>query len=88
MKIDTPVASLAIRGTTVFTEISAKDGATIFRLLRDPDNPERIGSFQIVSKNGDVLATVSSIDSQVQLLSATSSPCFCRWRRRRRKERN
>ena len=68
MKIDTPVATMGIRGTTVLTQIAANDGATIFRILEDPGTG-RVGAYDLLSKcsvaetncvPGTVLAVVNS----------------------------
>ncbi|MBM6593640.1 Ig-like domain-containing protein [Microvirga pudoricolor] len=46
--VDTPVATMAIRGTAVQTEISAVSGVTTFSLLTEPDG--KVGSFQLYYK--------------------------------------
>jgi VCBS repeat-containing protein len=59
LKIDTPVATMAIRGTAVQTEISAVSGTTKFSLLTEPDG--RVGSFVLLSKRNPshVLTSIS-----------------------------
>jgi VCBS repeat-containing protein len=57
--VDTPVATMAIRGTAVQTEISATSGITKFSLLTEPDG--KVGSFLLYSKLNPsrVIASVS-----------------------------
>ncbi|GEO17550.1 Ig-like domain-containing protein [Microvirga aerophila] len=60
LKVETPVATMAIRGTAVQTEISAASGTTKFSLLTEPDG--RVGSFVLLDKHDPtkVLTTISS----------------------------
>ena len=49
LKVDTPVATMAIRGTAVQTEISAVSGTTKFSLLTEPNGA--VGSFLLLDKH-------------------------------------
>jgi VCBS repeat-containing protein len=58
MKIETPVATMGIRGTAVLCEIAANDGPTKFSVLVEPGN--HVGSFVLYHKvTGVPLGTVS-----------------------------
>ncbi|UVF20422.1 Ig-like domain-containing protein [Microvirga terrae] len=48
LKVDTPVATMAIRGTAVQAEVAAVSGATRFSLLTEPDGT--VGSFLLLDK--------------------------------------
>ncbi|MDT3685581.1 MAG: VCBS domain-containing protein [Pseudorhodoplanes sp.] len=59
MRVDTPVATMGIRGTAVLVEISANDGQTKFSVLVEPDGTT--GSFNIYNKTtGTLLGTVNN----------------------------
>ena len=60
MKVDTPVATMGIRGTAVHVFISASNGTTRFSVLTEPDG--RVGSYELFDKNGRSLALVSRSD--------------------------
>lgn len=49
LKVDTPVATMAIRGTAVQAEAAAVNGATRFSLLTEPDGT--VGSFFLLDKS-------------------------------------
>ena len=58
MKVDTPVATMGIRGTAVLVEITADNGPTKFAVLVEPDGTT--GSFQLFSKTtGQLIATIN-----------------------------
>jgi len=58
MKVDTPVATMGIRGTAVLVEISADDGPTKFSVLVEPG--QVTGSFVLYDKfTGATLGSVS-----------------------------
>ena len=58
MRVETPVATMGIRGTAVMVEIAADDGPSKFSVLREPDG--RIGSFHLYDKaTGELLKVVS-----------------------------
>ncbi|MEL6967445.1 MAG: FecR domain-containing protein, partial [Pseudomonadota bacterium] len=60
MKIDTPVATMGIRGTTPRVFIDASLGVTEFTILPDPDSGN-VGNYVILNKTtGAVLGTVTS----------------------------
>ncbi|WP_119274326.1 Ig-like domain-containing protein, partial [Taklimakanibacter deserti] len=72
MKINTPVASMGIRGTCVIAKASASEGKTFFALCQDPGTKD-VGSYAILSLiDGSVLATVNSIEIAYSMASATS----------------
>jgi VCBS repeat-containing protein len=59
MRVETPVATMGIRGTAVMVEISAIDGHTKFSVMLEPDGTT--GSFNLYNKTtGALLATVNS----------------------------
>ena len=53
MRVETPVASMGIRGTTGVIEVEAKDGATGFKLINDPDGG--VGHFDLYNKKSGEL---------------------------------
>ncbi|MGO4385927.1 Ig-like domain-containing protein [Microvirga sp. 2YAF29] len=59
MKVDTPVATMAIRGTAVHAEISAVSGVTKISVLTEPDG--HVGSITLFDRSNPsrVLASVS-----------------------------
>jgi len=58
MRVETPVATMGIRGTAIMVEIAADDGPTRFSVLKEPDG--RTGAFQLYDKEtGDLLRVVS-----------------------------
>ncbi len=60
MKIDTPVATMGIRGTTPRVVINTDLGVSEFTILPDPDTG-KIGSYVIINKEtGAILGTVRS----------------------------
>ncbi|HEY4691783.1 MAG TPA: Ig-like domain-containing protein, partial [Anaerolineae bacterium] len=70
MRVDTPVATMGIRGTTVNTTIDADIAGNVYSvtysLMTDPDG--RIGSFQVLDRvTGAVLATVASTGTLLSL---------------------
>jgi VCBS repeat-containing protein len=73
MRVETPVATMGIRGTTPVVQISAVDGATRFSLSADPDG--RVGSYQLFDRvSGQLLGSVSSTDIVLSLFSVGASP--------------
>jgi VCBS repeat-containing protein len=68
MRVETPVATMGIRGTAVLVEIAANDGPTKFSVLVEPDG--HTGSFNLYDKtNGQLIGTVSQA-GQVTLVSS------------------
>ncbi len=58
MRVETPVATMGIRGTAVLVEIAANDGPTKFSVLAEPDG--HTGSFNLYDKStGQLIGTVS-----------------------------
>lgn len=58
MRIDTPVATMGIRGTAVLVEIGANDGPTKFSVLVEPGN--HVGSYELFSRaTGQKIGTVN-----------------------------
>lgn len=71
MRVDTPVATMGIRGTAVLVEISANDGQTRFSVMTEPDGTT--GSFNLYDKtSGTLIGTVSS--SQIGWLVTPAGP--------------
>lgn len=69
MRVDTPVATMGIRGTAVLVEISANDGPTKFSVLVEPDG--HTGSYNLYDKStGQLLGTVSQ-SGQVTFVTST-----------------
>jgi Big-like domain-containing protein/FecR-like protein len=66
LKVDTPIATMAIRGTAVQTEIAAFSGATKFSLLTEPDGT--VGSFVLLDKNNPSRVITSLSDARVATL--------------------
>ena len=68
MRVDTPVATMGIRGTAVLVEIGANDGPTKFSVLVEPDG--HTGSYNLYDKaTGQLIGTVSQA-GMVTLVSA------------------
>ncbi len=58
MRVETPVATMGIRGTAVMVEIAADDGPSKFSVLKEPDG--KIGSFHLYDKvTGELIRVVS-----------------------------
>ncbi|EKS42840.1 putative Ig domain-containing protein [Afipia clevelandensis] len=58
MRVETPVATMGIRGTAIMVEIAADNGPSKFSVLREPDG--KIGAFHLYDKEtGDLLKIVS-----------------------------
>jgi VCBS repeat-containing protein len=66
LKVDTPVATMAIRGTAVQTEIAAFSGTTRFSLLTEPDGT--VGSFILLNKTGPSRVITSVSDARTATL--------------------
>jgi VCBS repeat-containing protein len=66
LKVDTPVATMAIRGTAVQTEIAAFSGTTRFSLLTEPDGT--VGSFFLLNKNDPSRVITSVSDARTATL--------------------
>lgn len=85
MQVATPVATMAIRGTAVQTEVSASNGTTKFSLLTEPDG--RVGSFVLLDRLNPtrelaritdpsvatVIAPLGSSDVRITQVSKTSN---------------
>lgn len=69
MRVDTPVATMGIRGTAVLVEIGADNGPTKFSVLVEPDG--HTGSYNLYDKStGQLIGTVSQA-GQVTFVSAS-----------------
>ena len=67
MRVDTPVATMGIRGTAVLVEIGADNGPTKFSVLVEPGN--KVGTFNLYDKStGSLIGTVSQA-GQVTLVT-------------------
>nr|WP_255726497.1 Ig-like domain-containing protein [Microvirga sp. ACRRW] len=66
LRVDTPVATMAIRGTAVQTEIAAASGTTRFSLLTEPDG--RVGSIVLLDRNNPARVLASMSDARVATL--------------------
>jgi VCBS repeat-containing protein len=59
MRVETPVATMGIRGTAVLVEISANDGQTKFSVLVEPDGTT--GTYNLYNKTtGALIGTVNN----------------------------
>lgn len=68
MRVETPVATMGIRGTAVLVEIAADNGPTKFSVLVEPDG--HTGSFNLYDKTtGQLIGTVSQA-GQVTFVSS------------------
>ena len=71
MRVETPVATMGIRGTAVLVEITANNGQTKFSVLVEPDGTT--GSFNLYDKSsGALLGTVNN--SQVGWVVTPAGP--------------
>lgn len=60
MRVETPVATMGIRGTAIMVEIAADNGPSKFSVLKEPDG--KIGSFHLYDKEtGDLIKVVSQV---------------------------
>jgi hypothetical protein len=67
MRVETPVATMGIRGTAILVEIAADDGPTRFSVLREPDG--KTGAFHLYDKGTGELIRVVSHAGLVTLVS-------------------
>lgn len=66
MRVETPVATIGIRGTTPIVKISAVDGVTTFSIAPDPDG--FIGSYELFHKlTGVQIATVTDTAKSLRI---------------------
>ncbi|AXS42132.1 hypothetical protein D1F64_21690 [Breoghania sp. L-A4] len=73
MRVETPVATMGIRGTTPVVQIAAVDGSTRFSLSPDPDGS--VGSYQLFDRaSGALLGSVSTTDLVLRILSVGATP--------------
>ena len=63
MEVNTPAATMGIRGTTVKVDIETVNGVTTVdvKLTRDPDGS--IGSIVLTDLDGNIIANINSVDS-------------------------
>src|SRR5690606_33852591 len=66
LRVDTPAATMAIRGTAVQTEIAAASGVTRFSLLTEPDG--RVGTIVLLDKGNPSRVLLSLSDARVATL--------------------
>lgn len=66
LKVDTPVATMAIRGTAVQAEVAAFNGATRFSLLTEPDGT--VGSFLLLDKSNPSRVIAQMSDARTSTL--------------------
>jgi len=71
MRVETPVATMGIRGTAVLVEISSADGQTRFSVMVEPDGST--GAFNLYNKTtGALIGTVNN--SQIGWVVSPVSP--------------
>jgi VCBS repeat-containing protein len=74
MKVETPVATMGIRGTTVSTGVDADKGVVKFGILPDPGS-NKVGSYVLLDKaTGKILATVDSVGDNWIMTSLSGEP--------------
>ena len=73
MKVETPVATMGIRGTTPWVVIEGQNGQTQFGILKDPGGP--VGRYEIFNKvTGERIDQIISENSVLSMDSVTSTP--------------
>ncbi|WP_299472385.1 M10 family metallopeptidase C-terminal domain-containing protein [uncultured Roseibium sp.] len=73
MRVETPTATMGIRGTTPIVQISSLDGATRFALAFDPGG--QLGSYQLFDRvTGQLIGTVNTTDSTFFVPSPGTAP--------------
>ncbi|WP_422037046.1 M10 family metallopeptidase C-terminal domain-containing protein [Roseibium sp.] len=73
MRIETPTATMGIRGTTPIVDISTLDGATRFALALDPGG--QLGFYQLFDKvTGQLIGTVNTTDSTFLVTAPGTAP--------------
>ena len=69
MRIETPVATMGIRGTTGVVEVAANNGATNYTLVPDPDG--RTGQFDVFNKaTGQLLFSATRANESLLVRTA------------------
>jgi len=69
MRIDTPVATMGIRGTSGVIEVAAQNGATNYTLIPDPNGS--VGNFDVFNKtSGQLLFSVSRANESLLVRTA------------------
>ncbi len=69
MRIETPVATIGVRGTVPITKISAIDGSTLYSIGEDPEGG--VGIYGLFDKlSGTLLTNVSDLNQLVRIQSA------------------
>ncbi|MES0812348.1 VCBS domain-containing protein, partial [Roseibium sp. SCPC15] len=73
MRVETPTATMGIRGTTPIVQINALDGSTRFSLSLDPDGQQ--GLYQLFDRiTGQLLGTVDTTDATFLVASVGATP--------------
>ncbi|MEM7299659.1 MAG: VCBS domain-containing protein [Pseudomonadota bacterium] len=73
MSVDTPVATMGIRGTAPVVKIDAVSGATQYGIVADPDGT--YGRYVLINKvTGEIIGTVSSPTVSLFLASVDGTP--------------
>jgi hypothetical protein len=74
MKVDTPVATMGIRGTTPKVLINADLGITEFTILPDPGSG-KVGSYFLIDRStGAILGTVESVGEKWVVTTLSGDP--------------
>ncbi len=73
MRVETPVATMGIRGTAVLVEIGANNGPTKFSVLVEPDGTT--GSYNLYdNSNGQLIGTISQAGTVTLVTSNGTDP--------------
>ncbi|MEM8750510.1 MAG: VCBS domain-containing protein, partial [Pseudomonadota bacterium] len=73
MQIETPLATMGIRGTTPQVLIDAALGVVEYSILPDPDTGN-VGEYVLINRAGEVIGTVRSTGDKWVLSSLSSEP--------------
>ena len=74
MKVETPVAVLAIRGTTVGAEVNSDLGSTELSLFQDIDS-SHVGQYLVLDKStGEIIGKVTDVGSKLIITGIGETP--------------
>jgi VCBS repeat-containing protein len=64
MEVNTPTATMGIRGTTVKVDIQTRDGISTVSVSLNPDFDGGTGAIQLFTLDGELIANITSTDSK------------------------